>query len=503
MKIELPRKVVLIIKNLQRHGYDAYAVGGCVRDSILNRKPEDWDITTSAKPEQVKRIFRRTVDTGIEHGTVTVLIGKDGFEVTTYRVDGLYEDGRHPKEVTFTSRLEEDLKRRDFTINAMAYNDDERLVDAFGGMRDLNYHLIRCVGDPKERFSEDALRILRAVRFSAQLAFPIEPETAEAIKSLAPNLEKISAERIQAELVKLLVSDHPERIQDACELGITKVVLPEWDDMVGVKQNTPHHKYDVAAHTVHALQNVKNDKVLRLTMLFHDMGKPVMKTTDENGRDHFKGHAIASEQIAKTVMKRLKFDNDTIRKVTKLVAYHDYRMEPTGANVRRAMHEIGVELFPYYLAVRLADTKAQSSYERRGKLENIIQIRELYRNALLLGTKVIKFILQPLVENYFIHGIRRQENDNLIRIQAKEQDGYLFFSILDNGLGMEMDAIEEKNRELQDCGLQEKEKTAIGLANVNRRIRAVYGENCGISLKKNSIQGLEIIVKVQMEKDEQ
>lgn len=382
MKIELPRKVVLIIKNLQRHGYDAYAVGGCVRDSILNRKPEDWDITTSAKPEQVKRIFRRTVDTGIEHGTVTVLIGKDGFEVTTYRVDGLYEDGRHPKEVTFTSRLEEDLKRRDFTINAMAYNDDERLVDAFGGMRDLNYHLIRCVGDPKERFSEDALRILRAVRFSAQLAFPIEPETAEAIKSLAPNLEKISAERIQAELVKLLVSDHPERIQDACELGITKVVLQEWDDMVGVKQNTPHHKYDVAAHTVHALQNVKNDKVLRLTMLFHDMGKPVMKTTDENGRDHFKGHAIASEQIAKTVMKRLKFDNDTIRKVTKLVAYHDYRMEPTGANVRRAMHEIGVELFPYYLAVRLADTKAQSSYERRGKLENIIQIRELYRNAL-------------------------------------------------------------------------------------------------------------------------
>lgn len=382
MKIELPRKVVLIIKNLQRHGYDAYAVGGCVRDSILNRKPEDWDITTSAKPEQVKRIFRRTVDTGIEHGTVTVLIGKDGFEVTTYRVDGLYEDGRHPKEVTFTSRLEEDLKRRDFTINAMAYNDDERLVDAFGGMRDLNYHLIRCVGDPKERFSEDALRILRAVRFSAQLAFPIEPETAEAIKSLAPNLEKISAERIQAELVKLLVSDHPERIQDACELGITKVVLPEWDDMVGVKQNTPHHKYDVAAHTVHALQNVKNDKVLRLTMLFHDMGKLVMKTTDENGRDHFKGHAIASEQIAKTVMKRLKFDNDTIRKVTKLVAYHDYRMEPTGANVRRAMHEIGVELFPYYLAVRLADTKAQSSYERRGKLENIIQIRELYRNAL-------------------------------------------------------------------------------------------------------------------------
>ena len=382
MKITLPAKVTEIIENLQMHGYEAYAVGGCVRDSILAKRPEDWDITTSAKPEEIKKLFRRTVDTGIEHGTVTVLLGKDSFEVTTYRIDGLYEDGRHPKEVVFTNKLEEDLRRRDFTINAMAYNDEVRLVDVFGGMKDLNHHLIRCVGDPMERFSEDALRILRAVRFSAQLAFPIEPETAEAIRKLAPTLERISAERIQTELVKLLVSAHPERIQDAYELGITKVILPEWDAMVGVAQNTPHHKYDVAEHTLHAIKSVKRDKILRLTMLFHDMGKPVMKTTDENGRDHFKGHAIASEQIAKTVMKRLKFDNDTIRKVTKLVAYHDYRMEPTGANVRRAMHEIGAELFPYYLAVRLADTKAQSSYERRGKLENIIQIRELYRNAL-------------------------------------------------------------------------------------------------------------------------
>ena len=235
MKITLPRKVLMIINNLQLHGYEAFAVGGCVRDSILARRPEDWDITTSAKPEEIKRLFRRTVDTGIEHGTVTVIIGKDSYEVTTYRVDGAYEDGRHPKEVRFTSRLEEDLQRRDFTINAMAYNDDVRLVDVFGGMKDLNHHLIRCVGDPRERFSEDALRILRAVRFSAQLNFPIEPDTAEAIKELAPTLEKISAERIQAELVKLLVSPHPERIRDAYELGITKVILPEWDAMAGVE----------------------------------------------------------------------------------------------------------------------------------------------------------------------------------------------------------------------------------------------------------------------------
>ena len=383
MKITLPRKVLMIINNLQLHGYEAFAVGGCVRDSILARRPEDWDITTSAKPEEIKRLFRRTVDTGIEHGTVTVIIGKDSYEVTTYRVDGAYEDGRHPKEVRFTSRLEEDLQRRDFTINAMAYNDDVRLVDVFGGMKDLNHHLIRCVGDPRERFSEDALRILRAVRFSAQLNFPIEPDTAEAIKELAPTLEKISAERIQAELVKLLVSPHPERIRDAYELGITKVILPEWDAMAGVEQNTPHHRYDVAEHTIRAMKYVKRYKILRLTMLFHDMGKPSTKTTDENGRDHFKGHALVSEEIARKVLRRLKFDNETVKTVTRLVCYHDYRMEATPKNVRRAMNRIGVELFPYYLAVRMADAKAQSPYRRREKIENIVAVRKLYQEALL------------------------------------------------------------------------------------------------------------------------
>ena len=383
MKIELPRKVIMIINNLQLHGYEAFAVGGCVRDSILCRRPEDWDITTSAKPEEIKRLFRRTVDTGIEHGTVTVMIGKEGFEVTTYRVDGKYEDSRHPKEVTFTTNLEEDLKRRDFTINAMAYNDEVRLVDVFGGMKDLNHHLIRCVGDPMERFSEDALRILRAVRFSAQLSCSIEKNTADAVRALAPNLKNISAERIQVELVKLLTSNHPELIQDAYELGITKVILPEWDAMVGVEQNTPHHKYDVADHTLHALKNVKKDKILRLTMLFHDMGKPAMKTTDEKGRDHFKGHALVSEEIARKVLRRLKFDNETVKKVTRLVCYHDYRIEATPQNVRRAMNRIGVELFPYYLAVRMADVKAQSPYKRRAKIENIVAMRELYQEALL------------------------------------------------------------------------------------------------------------------------
>ena len=382
MKIELPRKVIMIINNLQLHGYEAFAVGGCVRDSILARRPQDWDITTSARPEEIKRLFRRTVDTGIEHGTVTVLLGKDSFEVTTYRVDGAYEDSRHPSEVRFTNRLEEDLKRRDFTINAMAYNDDVRLVDAFGGMQDLNHHLIRCVGNPVERFTEDALRILRAVRFSAQLNFPIEPETAEAVRKLAPNLRNISAERIQAELVKLLVSPHPERLQDAYELCITRIILPEWDAMVGVEQDTPHHKYDVAEHTLRAMKNVKRDKILRLTMLFHDMGKPSVKTTDENGRDHFKGHALVSEELARRILRRLKFDNETIRVVTRLVCYHDYRVEATPKNVRRAMNRIGVDLFPYYLAVRMADVKAQSPYQRREKIENIVEMRRLYQEIL-------------------------------------------------------------------------------------------------------------------------
>lgn len=385
MKIELPKKVQMIIQNLQLHGYEAYAVGGCVRDSILARRPEDWDITTSAKPEEIKKLFRRTVDTGIEHGTVTVLIGKDSFEVTTYRIDGVYEDSRHPKEVIFTNQLEEDLRRRDFTINAMAYNDEVRLVDVFGGMKDLNHHLIRCVGNAEDRFSEDALRILRAVRFSAQLDFPIEEQTSEAVKKLAPSLKNISAERIQVELVKLLTSNHPEKIQDAYNLGITKIILPEWDAMVGVEQKTPHHKYDVAEHTLHALKNVKKDKILRLTMLFHDMGKPSMKTTDEKGVDHFKGHALVSEEIARKILRRLKFDNDTVKKVTRLVCYHDYRIEATPKNVRRAMNRIGVELFPYYLAVRMADVKAQSPYRRREKIENIVAMREVYQETLLNG----------------------------------------------------------------------------------------------------------------------
>lgn len=378
MILTIPKKVETILNILEKAGYEAYVVGGCVRDSILGRNPDDWDITTSAKPEQVKELFRRTVDTGLQHGTVTVLIEKEGFEVTTYRLDGEYEDGRHPKEVTFTASLEEDLKRRDFTINAMAYNPSTGLVDMFGGLWDIEKKIIRCVGKPMERFTEDALRIMRAVRFSAQLGFTIEEETRNALSVIAPNLKNVSAERIQAELLKLLVSPHPDYLRTAYETGITKEFLPEFDACMKTEQNTPHHCYSVGEHTLCSLLNVPQDKVLRLTMLLHDIGKPVVKTTDVNGRDHFKTHGPAGEKMAKTILRRLKFDNDTIRKVCHLVKWHDDRPEVTPTSVRRALNKIGEELFADYLQVQKADMLAQSTYRREEKLARISGVEALY-----------------------------------------------------------------------------------------------------------------------------
>ena len=378
MILEIPKNAETILHILENAGYEAYVVGGCVRDSILGRTPDDWDITTSAKPEQVKELFHRTVDTGLQHGTVTVLMEKEGYEVTTYRVDGEYEDGRHPKEVTFTASLEEDLKRRDFTINAMAYNPSRGLVDLFGGMEDIDRKIIRCVGDPLERFTEDALRIMRAVRFSAQLGFSIEAETRKALKVLAPNLKHVSAERIQVELVKLLMSPHPDYLRVAYEAGITAEFLPEFDACMETPQNTPHHCYTVGEHILHSLDYVRADRVLRITMLLHDIGKPVVCKTDENGRDHFKTHGEAGEKMAGQILRRLKFDNDTIRKVTRLVKWHDDRPEGTTKSVRRAVNRIGEDLFPYYLEVQQADMLAQSEYRRAEKQERLDKVKEAY-----------------------------------------------------------------------------------------------------------------------------
>ena len=381
MKIQLPEKVKVIIQTLVAAGYEAYAVGGCVRDSVLGRIPADWDITTSALPEQVKELFHRTIDTGIEHGTVTVMMDKEGFEVTTYRIDGEYRDHRHPEQVNFTGELKEDLRRRDFTINAMAYNDRCGMVDAFGGIEDLKHGVIRCVGVAGERFEEDALRILRAVRFAAQLGFEIEKETADAARALAGNLKDISAERIQTELVKLLVSPHPEMLRTAYELGITRVVLPEFDVMMETPQHHPHHMYSVGEHTLKALEFTDPEKVLRLSVLFHDFGKPQTRTTVD-GVDHFHGHANVSAQETVRIMRRLKFDNATMDQVKRIVLYHDARPQPDERQIRRLLHRAGEDIFPELFQVMGADILAQSEYRKIEKLVNLERVHQVYDEIL-------------------------------------------------------------------------------------------------------------------------
>ena len=377
IRICLPRKVEDIIDRIQAAGHEAYAVGGCVRDSVLGKEPDDWDITTSAKPEEIKKLFDRTIDTGIQHGTVTVMLGKEGFEVTTYRIDGKYEDSRHPKDVTFTINLKEDLRRRDFTINAMAYNPKDGLIDLYEGMQDIERGLIRCVGDAKERFTEDALRMMRAVRFSAQLGYTIEEKTKAAVRELAPSIRNISAERIQTELVKLMVSAHPDYLRTAYETGITGQILPEFDVCMKTEQNNPHHCYSVGEHILHTLSYVEANKALRLAMLLHDIGKPSTLTVDEEGITHNHGHADAGEKMAAAILKRLKFDNDTIDKVRRLVRYHDLKIENNAKSVRRAVNYIGEDIFPLLFSVKYADIMAQSAYLREEKLSELEKLKSV------------------------------------------------------------------------------------------------------------------------------
>ncbi len=404
MRIQIPEHVEYIINTLTEAGYEAFAVGGCVRDTILNREPGDWDITTSAKPQEVKGLFRRTIDTGIEHGTVTVMLQKSGYEVTTYRIDGEYEDKRHPKSVNFTSSLLEDLKRRDFTINAMAYNPTVGLVDEFGGLKDLEKKVIRCVGKAEDRFDEDALRILRAVRFAAQLGFTIEEETTGAIMAKVENLSSISAERIRVELVKLLISPYPDKLLTASELGITKVILPEFDTMLKTPQTNPHHIYNVGIHTLESIKAIRrlvleekaykeelltmDDRlytVLCLTMLLHDVGKPESRTFDATGRDHYHGHPAISARLAKSILKRLKFDNYTIHLVVRLIAIHDERITPKPAKVRKAANVIGTDIMELLFLVQHADIAAQNPVTFPEKHEHLKKVQEIYEECLRNG----------------------------------------------------------------------------------------------------------------------
>ena len=436
VKIKMPGKVNKIIGVLQEAGFEAYAVGGCIRDSLLGRTPNDWDITTSAKPMEVKALFSHTIDTGIQHGTVTILLDREGFEVTTYRIDGEYEDGRHPKEVSFTGSLEEDLKRRDFTINALAYNETAGLIDIFEGQKDLKDGIIRCVGNAEERFTEDALRMLRAIRFSAQLGYRIEENTLAAIHKLAGNLEKISAERIQTELLKLMVSPHPDYLRTAYECGVTKVFFPEFDLAMETPQNHPHHCYNVGEHILHSLLEVPADKVLRLTMLLHDIAKPQCLSVDEKGITHFHGHEEMGAEMSRVILRRLRMDNDTTDKVCRLVRFHDYGngVAPDRRIVRRAVNKIGEDLFDDFILVKKADLLAQSMYLREEKLSNLAEwdacyreIREAeecvsLRTLAVNGRDLIAAGLQPGRE---LGNILKQLLDEVLETPEKNEKDYL------------------------------------------------------------------------------
>ncbi|PKM95006.1 MAG: polynucleotide adenylyltransferase [Firmicutes bacterium HGW-Firmicutes-1] len=382
MKINLPNNVNEIIRKLDEYGYEAYAVGGCVRDSILGVSPDDWDITTSALPGQVKKLFKKTVDTGLKHGTVTVFINQIPYEVTTYRIDGVYEDHRKPMDVEFTLEVVEDLRRRDFTMNAMAYNEKNGLVDVYFGIEDIKRQIVRCVGSPSERFNEDALRMLRAIRFCAKLGFEMDEATEAAIIQCAPLIEKISGERIHMEMTKILISNNPHFIEKLTSLGLMAYIIPEFMKNVGVEQHNKHHIYTVDNHIYEAIKNVEASETLRWTLLLHDIGKGYCKTIDDEGVGHFYNHPKLSVIIAKEVLNRLRFDNKTISDILKLIEHHDYRIEADMKQVRTAINKIGEELFEEYIKVQRADIRAQNPAYMEEHLTRLDEILVCYREII-------------------------------------------------------------------------------------------------------------------------
>jgi tRNA nucleotidyltransferase (CCA-adding enzyme) len=409
-KINYPQYAGYVIEKLNEAGFEAYFVGGCVRDSILCKTPYDWDITTNALPGDIRNIFDKTYDTGIKHGTVTVLMGKNSIEVTTYRIDGAYTDFRRPDNVEFTSSLRDDLARRDFTINAMAFHPDSGPVDYFGGLEDLKNRKIRAVGDPNLRFHEDALRMMRAIRFSAQLGFDIEDTTLKAIGSNSALITNISSERIRDELNKTLISQNPMNFEHLHHTGILKHILPEFEICYRTDQVNPYHVYNVAEHIMQAVKSIESDCVLRWTMLLHDIGKPPRKTTDSKGIDHFYGHQEASVRIADKILNRLRFDKETIKKILLLIKYHDLTIEDTPKSVRKAVSKIGDELFPELLKVQDADKMAQNPDFLEKRLTKSRRIKEIYldikkdnqclskRDMAVNGDDLIQLGMKPGIE---------------------------------------------------------------------------------------------------------
>ena len=392
LKIKIPSGANGIIHTLQDKGYEAYLVGGCVRDSILKRTIHDYDITTSATPDEMLEIFKgkRIIETGLQHGTITIVINGEGYEVTTYRIDGNYSDSRRPDSVTFTKSLKEDLKRRDFTINAMAYNDEVGLVDPFNGMEDIKYHKIQCVGKPEDRFSEDALRILRAIRFASQLGFVVDSDVRLNIYEMYKNLENVSVERINSEFCKIAASSD-FCVQMVLYSDVLSLFIPKIKDMFEFPQNNPYHIYDVWGHTIHAVEAYSCDceedlnpidLITSLAVFFHDIGKPHCYQDGEDGIRHFKGHGKVSADMTDTIMKRLRFDNDTREKVVQLVYYHDATFEVGEKYVKRWLNKIGEEQFRRLLNVRRADIKAQAYTEQESRLQKIDNIEYILEEVL-------------------------------------------------------------------------------------------------------------------------
>lgn len=380
MKIVMPKDVNFIIDELHKHNKEAYAVGGCIRDCILGRKPNDWDITTSSMPEEVISYFDKTIPTGLKHGTVTVVVNGNNYEVTTFRIDGNYEDNRHPDNVYFVSDISYDLERRDFTINAMAYNNEKGLLDLFNGIDDLKNKIIKTVGEPKKRFNEDALRMMRAVRFAAQLKFKIDENTKAAIKELNENIKNVSIERIRSEFDKILLSNS-NYIYDLYDLGLLQYFLKEVCDLNSCSQNHPCHIYNVFNHTLVALKNIPNKLTLKLAMLLHDTGKIKCKTTDENGIDHFYKHALVSVDIAYKVLKRMKYDNKTIKDVILLIKYHDAEIYSI-KSIKKMLNRIGCDLFCDLLYIKKADLLGKNPIYHKEGLEKLKYIKNAYNEII-------------------------------------------------------------------------------------------------------------------------
>lgn len=380
----LPSYVNTALDILNEHGFEAYIVGGCVRDFLLNRTPADFDITTNATPLQTIEVFKnfQVIETGIKHGTVTVLIEKKSVEITTYRIDGTYSDSRHPDNVEYTSNLVDDLSRRDFTINAMAYNHIDGIIDRFDGIKDLNNNTIKCVGNPQLRFSEDALRILRAIRFSAQLNFDIDKDTSFIIHNMRNSLLKVSKERIATEINKLLMGDNVYSVLMEYS-DIIATIIPEISQCIGFNQHSKYHKYDVWEHMAISVQNSPKYLNVRLAMFLHDIGKPKTFSLDTNGNGHFYNHAHVGAEISEKILKNLKYDNATIKRVTTLIYHHDDEFY-SEYDIKKTMSKIGLNAFMELLKVQTADALSKYDFCRQ-QLSHIEEVKQMAINIIARG----------------------------------------------------------------------------------------------------------------------